>query len=95
MKYIDPETARMGLFNDILTRKKAYPYEYKFSPEKGHIIETNGLTFTHLYEINPELSDWLNQNITGRYRILEDNEEVWGISFQKRHDAMLFKMSWL
>lgn len=98
MKYIDPENSRMGLLGDILNKKKPYPYEYQFSAEKGHFSENISYAtyFAGLeLQLNSELIKWLKTELEGRYKLIEESGQLWGVSFQKRRDALHFKMRWL
>lgn len=88
MKYLNPEKMRLGKFNDIFSRKRTYIYEYEFSHKKGHVTEDFPRRLTY------EMANWLDSNIKGKYAIIRELGDIWGISFQKKNDALLYRMRW-
>lgn len=88
MKYLNIENMRLGKFNDIFARKKTYIYEFQFSSKKGHMTEDLPQKPTK------EMTEWLDKNIKGDHKYIIELGDLWGISFQKKHDALLYKMRW-
>lgn len=88
MKFLNPENMRLGKFNDIFTRKKSYLYEFQFSHKKGHITQDMPRRPTK------EMMNWLHENVKGDYSFIREIGELWGISFQKKKDAMLYRIRW-
>lgn len=43
----------------------------------------------------PEIVEWLNECPEGRWSYIFDLGDIWGVSFEKEEDAVLFKMRWL
>lgn len=90
MKYLSLENMREGKFNSILKKEKSYLYEFEFVAGK-HI---SSHPIGELRYTLPEVDEWLKNSIKGNYKIIIEMGVVWGVSFQKRQDALLFKMVW-
>lgn len=43
----------------------------------------------------PEIVEWLNECPEGRWSYIFDLGDIWGVSFEKEEDVVLFKMRWL
>ena len=85
MKYLDPNNMREGLFSSILKREKVYLYEFPLNKEKFFYEYSGAYENTMIAEFKL----WLKNNIKGKFKFLKEYDEIWGISFQKKEEAVL------
>lgn len=90
MKYLNIDKMREGKFNSILKKDKTYVYEFEFTDK--HFEEFKNPFDTKI--ILDELRVWLQETPTGNFKIIHESGNIWGVSFQKRSDALLYKMVW-
>ena len=88
MKYLNLDDMKENKLNSILKREKQYIYDYELKATHftadANMIET----------LDHDIKNWLKNNAKGRFKYIAYDGFLWGISFQKKHDLMLFKLVW-
>jgi len=90
MRYLNLDKMREGKFNSILKKEKSYIYEFEFKDlhftSDHHVFGDKTLT--------DELLTWLKEVPTGNFKFIHESGMLWGVSFQKRSDALIYTMVW-
>lgn len=88
MSYINSRY-RMRKENLIQTHPLLDPFTYQLP------LTSKTLTADTPYQPRQDVVNWLNESLTGKFQYIFDLGDLWGISFEKEEDALLFKMTWL